>query len=398
MRCSIVYSDVEKLLLDCNQFMENISKGKLISVESECKLTKVIRIKNGFNNILNWKSLNDAEYCDMKFNVIFNDKKSNTSCICEIQFLLLFLKKAKEMGHKYYNISRRKEFIDNVSNIVHNNSNNYQLYSTKILNMIIDNNINGIGKQLILKPNFVFSIIGTRKDAHDQFGTLLFIIGSCTLVKMWNLFLDGLFDYCTNILNQDIEDGNNNDQFLTKYLNFNDCNWPAVSGGDIFGWHLYHDRLICYPLLERVFLQPCFKGLNQMDENFSKFMLQWWVCWKFLPLIELLMKREDINGKMLSKGISNNEPNTQPYAPTEHPFVSLFKGEKDEDMNVNKRLLEIIFSLSLKYKEFIDDDKLDFAIKICDKKISQNKKKYIEYKAMIQDYIKQKELSKVVSK
>ena len=94
LRCSITYNNTLSLLNGLNTFINNINDGKISSI------IKILRIKNGFNNILTWESFNDAQYCDLKLNVIFNNDNTEEAQICEVQFLLKFLLKAKKLGHK----------------------------------------------------------------------------------------------------------------------------------------------------------------------------------------------------------------------------------------------------------------------------------------------------------
>ena len=76
-----------------NKFVKKIKNG-----ESKY-ITKIIRIKNGFNNILTWKTKNDCKYCDFKLNVIVLDTDSNIAMIGEIQLLLQWQILAKKMGY-----------------------------------------------------------------------------------------------------------------------------------------------------------------------------------------------------------------------------------------------------------------------------------------------------------
>ena len=96
MRCSVVYKNGESLYDGVCQFIDKINKGEI-----DC-LTKIVRMKNGFADIKNWKSFVDAHYCDLKINVIYRNREENCSMIVEIQFLLSFLLTAKKMGHKLY--------------------------------------------------------------------------------------------------------------------------------------------------------------------------------------------------------------------------------------------------------------------------------------------------------
>ena len=101
----MTYDDIESLWNGLNLFKTQINNNQI-----DCIMAPILRIKNGFTNVLNWNSFNDAQYCDIKFNLLFtNNNEMNElrqSQIVEIQFLLKFLLKAKKMGHKYYGIKR----------------------------------------------------------------------------------------------------------------------------------------------------------------------------------------------------------------------------------------------------------------------------------------------------
>ena len=71
---SVVYNSIESLL-------NGLNSGNI-----EC-ISKIMRIKNGFTKILDWKSFEEAEYCDIKLNVVFTNG-SKKSMIVEIQFLI----------------------------------------------------------------------------------------------------------------------------------------------------------------------------------------------------------------------------------------------------------------------------------------------------------------------
>ena len=76
MRCSVTFDNVQLLLNGLEMFINAVNDGKV-----EC-LTKILRIKNGFKNILEWKDVNDAEYCHVKLSALYrNDSKSETQIV-----------------------------------------------------------------------------------------------------------------------------------------------------------------------------------------------------------------------------------------------------------------------------------------------------------------------------
>ena len=92
MRCSITFNNIKSFINGLEKFVSMINNGEI-----EC-LTKIIRIKNGFQNILNWKSYLDAEYIDVKLNVLYFNENRTQSQIVEVQFLLASILKAKQYG------------------------------------------------------------------------------------------------------------------------------------------------------------------------------------------------------------------------------------------------------------------------------------------------------------
>ena len=66
--------------------------------QSGC-IKEILRIKNGFKNILNFKSFEDSQYCDIKFNVSIYNDHLDTCIIGEIQFLLKWQLYAKKLGY-----------------------------------------------------------------------------------------------------------------------------------------------------------------------------------------------------------------------------------------------------------------------------------------------------------
>ena len=96
MRFSVTFDDISSLLDGVNKFIDDVNKGNI-----KCFGHKycILRIKNGFSDCNKWKSLNEAEYCDIKLNIIYNNPNDLTKCmIIEAQFLVKFLLKAKKIG------------------------------------------------------------------------------------------------------------------------------------------------------------------------------------------------------------------------------------------------------------------------------------------------------------
>ena len=160
----------------------------------EC-LSKILRIKNGFNEILTWNSATDAGYRDIKINCVFVNKENSGTQIVEIQFLADFLVTAKKMGHKYYAIKRQETYIDSIDHLIYDNNNDYENFKTKINTIISDNDLDKMSKCLFFQPNLVLSIIKYKKP-------LLSHIGSDKQYRMYKLFLDCLFHFGEVLLNE----------------------------------------------------------------------------------------------------------------------------------------------------------------------------------------------------
>ena len=81
MKVDVTFDNVCNLLNGLNRFLSDISKGNSI----ECLLSNgVLRIKNGFNDILHkWNDESDASYVDIKLNIMYIDKNRNKKMIVE---------------------------------------------------------------------------------------------------------------------------------------------------------------------------------------------------------------------------------------------------------------------------------------------------------------------------
>ena len=250
LRCSISFKTAKELLETVQLVIDKIENNTVDSI------SKILRIKNGFENTLNFdgKNLSSYNYVDLKMNVIFNNENKTECQIVEIQFLLDFLLKAKKLGHKYYGIKRKNVEINSVSNIMYSTNNNYSKYKNKILEMINDYDINQLGTHLLLRPNCILSMIyynnsGYRKNCSFPY---LYIIGQTNSLKMFELFLDCIFHYGEILLNEKqplnynvgfYDDFNNKDKidnsllkhnlFIQKYFNFSLGDYPLI---DEFGF------------------------------------------------------------------------------------------------------------------------------------------------------------------
>ena len=218
LRFSVTFDNINDLLNGLNTFVNDINQGNVIS----CVLpNSVLRIKNGFNDILNkWKSVNDASYVDLKLNIVYENIITKQCMIIEAQFLLLFLLKAKKMGHKYYSIVRQEELINNIKNQVYVIDNDNKKYKRKIETFVHNHDSGALMKQLFWKPHVVFSIIVDGGSGFNHFYPLFSEI--CRQFGVINgkfvlFFLNCLFFHSFVMLDQD---DNENNKFLKKYFNW----------------------------------------------------------------------------------------------------------------------------------------------------------------------------------
>ena len=217
LRCSITFNNIISLLNGIKRFKNLINNNE---VEG---LIKILRIKNGFNNILKWNLPSDSEYCDIKFNVLYENENQRERQIVEIQFLLNSLLISKKFGHKYYGIVRRKLFVHSVDNILFKT--NYNQYKNKIITFVKQNNIEKFSKEILLKQNIIASILHKNSLGYEY--PLLYFIFRFSNSKLSLLFLSFLFYFNDIILSQNLvrDKLSNNDKIFAKqYINFNKLN------------------------------------------------------------------------------------------------------------------------------------------------------------------------------
>lgn len=81
-------------------------------------ITDIVRIKNSFKCISQWKKLEDYSYSDIKINVLI--QCHNVAVIGEIIFLPRFMMKAKDLGHSLYKFARNQDFMNDLSKKIYN--------------------------------------------------------------------------------------------------------------------------------------------------------------------------------------------------------------------------------------------------------------------------------------
>ena len=70
-------------------------------------------------------------------------------------------------GHKLYDIKRKKDLIENVSQKTRDDS-NFVKFQSKIHSFIVNNNYEGLSKHLLLSPNIVLSMVGQSQDGGNK--------------------------------------------------------------------------------------------------------------------------------------------------------------------------------------------------------------------------------------
>ena len=222
LRCSVTYKNVSHLLQNINQFVKKINNNEI-----NC-ISKILCVKNGFKDILTWNRssnnyLNDCQYIDVKFYLLFNGKSNTGSMIVEVRFLLEFLINAKKMGHKYYAIKQKAIYIDSIESVIYKNNINCEAYSSKIMTIINDSDINRLSKELFYLPNIVFSM----KTRYGR--PILWDVEKRKDSKMYNLFLNCLFHFSKILLNE--KEPNNISTLYNEDLNPNyTALWHNING------------------------------------------------------------------------------------------------------------------------------------------------------------------------
>lgn len=190
----------------------------------------VLRIKNGFEAIKNWKTWQDCGYVDIKLNILISDGRH--AIIGEIQFLLKWLLDFKKRGHKLYGVKRRSPVVNEVSKKFYNDM-NYQRYKNKIKGIVVTHDCDAMTRELLWTPQIVFSVI--ISDHGSVIAPVLVIIGISEAIKMFKTFLSFLDHYENILLGKQ-------SNFLKKYLNYNSGRGIILNGKDfvkLFGFFLY---------------------------------------------------------------------------------------------------------------------------------------------------------------
>ena len=144
--------------------------GKINAGRGGC-IRKIVRIKNGFRNIKNWKKLSDYGYCDLKFNVLVSN--NDISVIGEIQCMLDFFLESKKRIHSLYQLKRKSEFIKNVNFMYENNDLNVENYQAKLLSIFQSKTLyDKLGMELLLNDRNIFKLKAPISKTDRVFSTI----------------------------------------------------------------------------------------------------------------------------------------------------------------------------------------------------------------------------------
>ncbi len=108
IRCAIVVPT-------CKDFLDALTKLTKVIESKKTALKEVVRMKNSLaSNEEKRVKEGVYRYGDVKMNILVVGGRGK-GMICEVQFLLEFMKEAKGLGHNLYEVSRREQFVDDVS-------------------------------------------------------------------------------------------------------------------------------------------------------------------------------------------------------------------------------------------------------------------------------------------
>ena len=289
--------------------------------------------------------------------------KDNIAMIAEVQLLLSWVSVAKHMGHKYYSIVRKEDFINDCNNLL-NNDLNYQSYSLKIESMVKDNQLNNLAVELSLSPNVVLSLITSYYHGAcgaTCFVPLLYLIGEqdCERynLSMFELFLSSIYHFSENILGMK-QKNSVGKQFLIQYLNFN------------YGKRIiYDDKFWGLDVRYIDVFSNDYKGSNGSNGRMKKEFGE-----KSFGIIESLMSSEYYHG-MSEKNIGDwavfceiiGEPNCLSYCNLVIKYIDktkkLIKYELDGKTRRAPTLLRLLDCWGITEDEFIA--RFDLVFKAC---------------------------------
>ena len=322
VRCSITFATSKDMLYFLKQFIDTVNNNNNEDNNDESCIFKVVRIKNGFANVLKWKDINDATYCDIKL----IDKTTpmtqmvwiyflctNVSHVfwCnvllflvysgEVQFLQKWLLKAKKIGHKLYSVVRRQEFIDCICDMMQDDT-NYNHYRLKIQSLIKSENINYLIKEMVWRPNVV-SISQPLREIrnHEESGGYGFNNeNNCNdnRFKLNKLYLGSLLHFSYNILNME----KNGAIFFENYFNRIEI---AYDTKDFMGFRgLHKDK---YTTLEYFLNNKYYNGITEYKKisSWKSCQLLYRCCYfNDFEYAKLLVKYKDKCKLIIDKGVN----------------------------------------------------------------------------------------------
>lgn len=189
IRCSITFNSCKEMYDALMVFKHRVDHN-----QGDC-IKKILRIKNGFSTIKNWKNTNDFEYRDIKLNVLISNNDNSKQIIGEIQFLLSLMLNVKQMGHSLYQITRRFEFVDSLKKLINHNNNNIN-ETIKMKQVIKNKDYTSFKNQILLNNDTLLNMSLNNTDR-----PLLFDLFGNNWFKASKLFIGSVYhyDYCNNM-------------------------------------------------------------------------------------------------------------------------------------------------------------------------------------------------------
>ena len=370
LRCSVTFKNVEDLYNALIRVMSLVKNG-----ECGCVID-ILRIKNGFNNILKWDNVNDSGYVDVKINVLIQDIKSKQTMIGEIQLLLSWLLIAKKKGHKLYGIKRKDNFIFDSCNKIYDIDGDYEKYKSKMCVLIGKNDYKSCGIELLLQPNLVLSLV--TKDWVAE-GPIMQECGKLynrnTNTKLFDIFLSTLYYYNKTYFSE------SNRNILKQVLNFNQCR-KIFKSTDFWRMTVYdmkHSKSRKSKWFKCIFTSDEFDGIGEMEDLYTKLSFGFWCDLNGFDWLKLVVESVGKKAKhdiVIGNGINHKNSSRKGG----YPLISLLmKSHCDVEW------LNLFFLACKVSNKQVDQERMERAIEMCGEK-ELNKP---QWKSIIEQYMNQ---------
>lgn len=406
LRCSITVASIKDMVVIVDSFVKKIESS---TVNTGCVID-ICRIKNGFGNCLKWSKLDDYSYVDVKLNVLIYDPITKLHQIAEVQFFPKFMLDAKKMGHKYYQIVRKQEYIQTIKNMMTNDG-LQDRYSNKIKVFIDNNNYTQLTKQICSNYNLVLSMLSVPDGWHTVIPHLAMISGKN--LKMKQFYFGALIHYNKHILgnlhrselndnkeNKEKTENKTNDDskelknpmkgkaefFLQNYLTIHKQRF-LIGPTTFFGvnWHTENRPLLpdskIYQFMEMIMKNEFFDGVSQ---GVSKDWLTRCIKENYYHYVKLILKYGKKNEECIIKGLTlfENDPDKEKYSKQEllwgnhfakeSVLIALLKCNNCNDEWLNCLLFDVLNAVSADKVKY-GKKTLDHAYYICKSEVKNDK-------------------------